>query len=129
MTAARLFMVLSTRIAVPAKKSRRFIIRISYNCQPTNECGCPENVSLTPVNSAHFKLAIRCNRNEVAMMSEVHYLLERSSEPDLPFHPDRCWRGAHSRGWILIEGCRKLAVPEDDRRLVVIVTHLGIACG
>jgi hypothetical protein len=27
------------------------------------------------------------------MMSEVHYLLERSSEPDLPFHPDRCWRG------------------------------------
>jgi hypothetical protein len=35
MTVARLFMVLSTRIAVPAKKSRRFIIRISYNCQPT----------------------------------------------------------------------------------------------
>jgi hypothetical protein len=63
------------------------------------------------------------------MMSEVHYLLERSSEPDLPFHPHRCWRGAHSGGWILIEGCRKLAVPEDDRRLVVIVTHLGIACG
>jgi hypothetical protein len=50
------------------------------------------------------------------MMSEVHYLLERSSEPDLPFHPDRCWREAHSRGWILIEGWRKLAVPEDDRR-------------
>ena len=29
----------------------------------------------------------------------------------------------------LIEGCRKLAIPENDRGLVVIVTHLGIACG
>jgi hypothetical protein len=57
MTVARLFMVLSTRIAVPAKKSRRFIIRISYNCQPTNECGCPENVSLTPVNSASLEIS------------------------------------------------------------------------
>ena len=33
MTVARLFMVLSTRIAVPAKKSRRLIAMISYPMQ------------------------------------------------------------------------------------------------
>jgi hypothetical protein len=37
MTVARLFMVLSTRIAVPAKKSRRLIAMISYPMQADQE--------------------------------------------------------------------------------------------
>lgn len=71
MTVARLFMVLSTRIAVPAKKSRRLIAMISYPMQADQENAHAlakfQSGYSNSTPSAHSKWASR--RNHMALLS------------------------------------------------------------